>query len=264
MNETLTTAHLDAVRAILAQDPVWAAYALADLQPAYLPDCRWLLAPDHGPALALVYSGLQPPILLTVGEAAALERALSGADLPPAIYVSIREEHLPVVARRYDLSGDLRPMLRMRLADPAACLAAHSGVALQRLRGDDAERVLRLLQHGGPFTPDYFSPVQMEAGVFFGVSDAAGELCAVGGTHIVDPGSGIGAVGNMYTRPDSRRRGYAAAVLAAIVRELHNGGMHTIVLNVDQRNPGARALYEAHGFVLHTPYLEGKGRRVNA
>jgi hypothetical protein len=49
--------------------------------------------------------------------------------------------------------------------------------------------------------------------------------------------------------------------LCAIVRELLERGVTTIVLNVDQRNPGAEALYLAHGFVVHVPYFEGKGNR---
>ena len=74
-----------------------------------------------------------------------------------------------------------------------------------------------LLAHGGPFTPDAFAEYQVKQGVFFGVEDGAGGLAAVGGTHIVDYTSGVAAIGNMYTRPDCRGRGYAGAILGAIV-----------------------------------------------
>ena len=267
----LPGSHPDVER-ILAADPVWAAYAIADLQPEMAPDCRWLVeASAAGAAVALIYSGLEPPILFTMGDVPALAAALAGAaragSLPPAIYASIREEHLPVVARYYDFAGDLRPMRRMALIDAQAALGqASQGAATPvRLTGAQTPDVLRLLAHGGPFSPDAFSPAQIDQGVFFGLYDAAGQegaaLLAVGGTHIVDRAAGIGAIGNMYTRPDQRRRGHSAAILPAILKELLAQGVNTIVLNVDQRNSGAQALYEKYGFVVHLPYVEGKGHR---
>jgi hypothetical protein len=38
----LTTDEVAAVRRILQSDPVWAAYMLADLQPEFLPQTRWI------------------------------------------------------------------------------------------------------------------------------------------------------------------------------------------------------------------------------
>ena len=259
----------EAVRRLLYTDPIWAAYGIADLQPHLAGDCRWLAVEggegtngaDRG-ALALIYSGLEPPVLFTLGDPSSLAGLLAGADLPPHIYVSIRQEHLPVVARYYDLSGDTRPMWRMVLADGGAALSqAGAGAPLPtRLTGAQAADVLRLLAHGGPFRPDAFSPAQMDQGVFYGVY-AGGDLLAVGGTHVLDLAGSVAAVGNMYTRPDARRRGHSAAVLRAIVRELLGQGIRTVVLNVDQRNGGAQALYLARGFVEHTPYIEGTGPR---
>ncbi len=259
----------DLVRCLYT-DPIWAAYAIADLQPEMAGDCRWLAtAGADGDAVALIYRGLYPPILWTMGDPQQLAALLEGQELPPAIYVSVREEHLPVVSRHYDLGGDIRPMLRMVLADKEAALRpAPAGAAPVRLAGAQTEDVLHLLAHGGPFSPDAFSPAQIDQGVFFGVyaaadgaSGEAPELVAVGGTHIVDRAAGIAAIGNMYTHPAHRRRGHCAAILSALVRELLALGLHTIVLNVDQRNPGAEALYQKHGFAVHIPYIEGKGHR---
>jgi ribosomal protein S18 acetylase RimI-like enzyme len=259
---------LPEVERILFADPIWAAYAIADLQPAMAGHCRWLTAHGaEGDALALIYRGLQPPILLTVGAPAVLAELLDGsrAELPPAIYASIRNEHQPAVSRYYDLSADTRPMWRMVLADAqvaehAASSAHRSGLTAVRLAGAQTEDVLRLLAHGGPFSPDAFSPAQIDQGVFFGIYEGA-DLLAVGGTHIVDRTAAIAAIGNMYTHPHARRRGHSAAILRAIVGDLLRQKIDTIVLNVDQRNRGAQALYRAHGFVMHTAYTEGKGVR---
>jgi ribosomal protein S18 acetylase RimI-like enzyme len=61
----------------------------------------------------------------------------------------------------------------------------------------------------------------------------------------------------MYTHPEHRGLGHAGAILTAIVTTLHAGGIRTIILNVDQRNAGARRLYETHGFTVHCPFIEG-------
>ncbi|MCE7989807.1 MAG: GNAT family N-acetyltransferase [Caldilinea sp. CFX5] len=48
----------------------------------------------------------------------------------------------------------------------------------------------------------------------------------------------------MYTHPARRGKGYARALLSAIVTELQTRIVTTIVLNVDERNATARRLYE--------------------
>lgn len=251
------TTHSNRIHAILSTDPIWSAYALADLQPAFEADCRWLAAQsEDGPGVVLVYSGLDPAILLTVGSAAAVEAILQETpDLPRTVYLSTREEHFAVVDRFYDNQADHRPMLRMALPSTVQLTAADA--SLRRLTPADADRLSTLYAHGGPFTPDAFDPAQLAEGVFFGRADAQGSLVAAGGTHIVHRGEGIAAIGNIYTRPDSRGQGHAKAVTAAIVSALHADGVHTIVLNVDQRNAKAIALYEKLGFKIHCPFIEG-------
>jgi ribosomal protein S18 acetylase RimI-like enzyme len=203
---------------------------------------------------------------VTLGDPQALGALLAAAwsehDLPPAIYAAVREEHLPVVSQYYDLTADRRPMLRMHLVDMEAATGSHRHELppVTRLSGADTGAVLRLLAEGGPFAPDAFAPAQIDAGVFFGVYSGT-ELLAVGGTHVVDYTQGIGAIGNMYTHPGCRRRGFSAVILRSVVGELLARGVTQIVLNVDQRNTGAQALYLAHGFVVHVPYFEGKGSR---
>ena len=254
------------VRRLLSADRVWAAYALADLQPEYAANCRWMTATTaDGDAVALIYRGFDPPVLFTLGEPQALAAILAVADLPHSIYLTIGEEHFPVVSHHYAVE-EVRPMRRMALADPQTAVpsgelaAARQTITPTRLTWASTPDVLQLLAQGGPFAPDAFSPLQIESGVFYG-HYAGQELLAVGGTHIVDFAGGAAAIGNMYTHPAYRRRGYSAAILRAIVRELIERGVTNIVLNVDQRNPGAEALYLAHGFIVHVPYIEGLGNR---
>jgi GNAT superfamily N-acetyltransferase len=290
------------IRRRLEQDRVWAVYALADLQPELAPYCRWFTHADgDAGAVALLFDGLQPPILFAAGDPAALAAALSGADLPAQVYLSVREEHAATLTQWCD-HHDVRHMWRMVLGGARGegrgatmgegergrqgdNLTRHSSpitgetgrrgddlqspnlqslnlpifpdFTLRRLTGADVLAVKALFAHGGPFTPDAFAAHQVELGVFYGIEDEHGALAAVGGTHIVDYTARLAAIGNMYTRPDCRGRGFARAVLAAIVANLQADGVATIVLNVDHRNTGARRIYERFGFVVHCPYIEG-------
>ena len=260
------------LRSLLCGDPIWAIYALADLQPEFDAMCRWYVSDtgdataddtDDDTAVALLFTGLTLPTFFAAGSPHKVRSALQQAPLQPQVYISIREEHLPIFAELYDFSADTRPMQRLALpVKQMVEMPAHPG--LVRLQGDDAPRVRTLLAHGGPFTPDAFEPYQLENGIFYAVADATGALLAVGGTHVVDRESSQGAIGNMYTKPEARGRGHAGAVLRAIIATLQAQGIDQCVLNVDQRNRTAQHIYEAFGFVAHCSYVEGIGKARHA
>jgi len=52
----------------------------------------------------------------------------------------------------------------------------------------------------------------------------------------------------LATRPQARRQGVASALLATAKSAALAGGAATLFLEVAADNPGAQALYEAHGF----------------
>ena len=260
----------DELRAILDADPVWAAYAIADLQPDYAPYCRWHVAESaQGAGLVLFFTRLSMPVVFAMGDPGAVGAVLDAVPRPKSVYMTLRDEHYEVASRDYDFSADLRPMWRMRLTDPGAArtdgASCRTGCSCGRWPPNDSERIRRLHAYGGPYAPDAFDVYQAESGIFFGVEAGSGELLAVGGTHIVDWSAGIGAIGNMYTHPAHRGEGLGTAVLRAIVGKLIAGGVANIVLNVDQRNIAAKRLYEQLGFEAYCPYLEGVGyrRRTN-
>jgi ribosomal protein S18 acetylase RimI-like enzyme len=103
--------------------------------------------------------------------------------------------------------------------------------------------------------PEYFFGHMLTRGVYFGVFRGA-ELAAMAGTHIVSPLHGIAAIGNVHTRADNRRQGFAGITTSAVSRELFTAGIETIVLNVREDNPAAIHVYERLGFQLHCRYLE--------
>lgn len=61
--------------------------------------------------------------------------------------------------------------------------------------------------------------------------------------------AGEGQVTNVATHPDYRRRGLAAAVLDAMLREARARALFEVTLEVRESNVGAIALYEKFGFV---------------
>ena len=71
----------------------------------------------------------------------------------------------------------------------------------------------------------------------------------------------VGAIGNVFTRRDRRRRGLAGTVTGAVARALRTMGISTVVLNVADGNSGARAVYERLGFTCYCSFYEGKAGR---
>ena len=269
-------------RAILAADPVWAAYAIADLRPDLARHCRWHVAPDGG-GVALIFSGLQPPILLAAGTTEGVHAALGDAELPDEVFLSVLPSHLPAVKQRFQRIA-LYEMVRMVF--PPGKKLPRLAKSARRLSQVDGKRLTALYQCGGEFAPDAFDPTQLNDGYFFGIEDDNGALAAAGGTHVafrrqrplltnanLNPSSGscsidniisrgVAAIGNIYTRPDRRNLGYAKAVSSSITRALQRDGFNVIVLNVDKHNLVARSLYEKLGFELHCLFFEGLAEKV--
>ena len=103
-----------------------------------------------------------------------------------------------------------------------------------------------------------FSPWQIAHGVFYGVwHDSA--LVATAGTHVWSAAEGVAAVGNVFTQPEFRGRGYATLCTAAVAREAIAAGLDTVVLNVRQDNAPAIRVYEKLGFRRYHLCIEGSG-----
>jgi GNAT superfamily N-acetyltransferase len=254
------------IQAFLQRDPVWGAYALGDLEAAHFRLCNWYLAgssPQDSDGLALFYQGLDPPVVLTVGSDTAIAAIFQVAELPERAYMSAQEHHLPTFQAWYDFSADqVRPMVRMAVS--AQQFRPH-GAALSnllrlcRLDSGDALAIERLVAGGGPYAPDAFRPSQVDQGVFFGLWQEE-ELVAVAGTHLVAPNWGVSAVGNVYTHPRWRGRGFGSAVTSAVTAALVGQGLR-VVLNVGRDNQVARSLYGKLGYQVYCSFLEGVGRK---
>lgn len=235
------------LRSLLDQDPVWSAYAIADLDDALFPDCDWYV---NAQSLALVYRGLERirPLFLIGSPAAVLPEVDE-----PDVYLNLLPAMRPEAERFYS-TAELHDMHRMALREfrpdtsgPAEPLTpAH-------------EHALRdFYKLGGGIA---FAGWQLASGYFRGVFDH-GRLVAVAGVQVASPSLGVAAVGNILTHPDYRGRGLASRCLSSVVATLLADGISTIVLNVEASNTPAVRLYQRLGFRVHCTYLEGPARRL--
>jgi len=291
------------ILSFLQQDRLYAAYAIGDLEPSLFARCQWFGAEDDGKtqALALLFTGLHPHALFTMGDdagvAAILDSALrlgSGQALQSKLaYFTSRPEHLTVLEAFYDLdeveqmlrmvitSADFRPVLSPPVLSVAEGPKGHVPGPAIRLNPTHLDQLLELYRLGGGSA---FAPYQLRDGVYYGI-EVSGQLVSVAGTHLVSPTFGVAAVGNIFTRPNHRRRGYATACTSHVVEELlvlrrDSGeplGLSSgrrlsraaqdraqgldVVLNVNRGNAEAIEIYERLGFRRYCPFIEVVGER---
>ncbi len=247
---------LDDIRARLERDRNWSAFSLADLDPPYASHAHWF-GPAQGDDVVLVYDAFAPPIVFLQGMDARCEAVLAESDVVAATaraWLNVQPAHLPLVERVFS-SFDARRMVRMVLDPERFAPVAVPG--LVRLGPSDLAE-LGALYADEP--PAFFLPSQLRDGVYFAVRDSH-RLASVAGTHVVSSVTGVGALGNVYTRPDSRGQGMAAAATSAVVRELLDLGTQTVVLNIVATNSVARRVYERIGFREFCVYYEGLATR---
>jgi predicted GNAT family acetyltransferase len=70
------------------------------------------------------------------------------------------------------------------------------------------------------------------------------------------PNSGASRIGPVYTPPEDRRRGYAAAATAEASRWARRAGAQEILLYTDLANPTSNGVYQRIGFRPVTDYVE--------
>lgn len=244
------------ILAFLETDRLYAAYAIGDLEPKMFAQSTWAGAEQdvRTEALALYYTGLEPPALFLMGNADGLRAILEDVLCPEQVYLTCRTKHLPMT-RDFYAWHETTPMWRLVLQLARFRPAAGNCV---RLTLAHSSRLTELYALGGG---NAFSPAQVQPGVFYGVL-ADGQLIAAAGTHLISPIYGVAAVGNIFTHPDYRGQGYGTAITSAVVAELLRRGIRDIVLNVGQDNAGAIRIYERLGFECYCPFLEGPANKL--
>lgn len=246
------------ILSLLARDPSWTAYALADLDDPYRQHAhfRGAMQGETLAALLLIYMPPGLVALLPFGSTEGVTAILrESADLPEAAFVLCLADHLPAVEQHYTTA--MVEMLRMVLRASDFRPATAPAAPIERLTVDDIPRISTLFTT--PSEGGFFDRSLVETGYYFGAV-IGGKLVAMGGIHTVSPRFACGTIGNVYTHPDYRGRGLATAVTSAVVEALMSAGCNLIALNVRADNAPAIAAYRRLGFETYLHFLEGQAR----
>ncbi|MBC7262545.1 MAG: GNAT family N-acetyltransferase, partial [Chloroflexi bacterium] len=212
------------ILAYLETDRPYAAYAIGDLETGLFEQCTWAGAERDGrlQALALYFRGLRLPAFVLMGEPEGLQAIFRELLYPQHSYLTCCAEHLAMLARFYAWEEQI-PMWRMAL-EPLDFRPVTGNCV--RLGPRHADQLTALYAHGGG---DAFMPSQLERGVFYGIF-AEDKLVAAAGTHLVSPTYHVAAVGNVFTHPDYRGRGFGTVTTSAVIAELLQQDIADIVL----------------------------------
>ncbi len=231
----------DEIRALLAPERAYAAYALAHLEPDLFELSEWYTAtgPQGRALVAHSWSGLGRA-LFALGDPQALDVLLSLHPGPRFTFASLRLEHRPVVQRYFILTRD-QTMLRMAVT--AETFSPAEGEAV-RLSSRDIARINRLYSsEGGPTS---YTPRHIDDGVYYGIF-ADSKLASIAGTHAVSRSEGVAVVGNVFTHPRYRNRGLATIATSAVTRALLEE-CSLVALTVEADNAPAAGVYRRLGY----------------
>jgi RimJ/RimL family protein N-acetyltransferase len=231
-----------AIRRLIEHDRAYAAYAIAQLDPYLFEDNEWWLSSGPAGRQALLVhstSGLGNA-LFAIGDAEALDVALSLHPGPRFSFGSLRLEHRAVVEKHYLMS---RPQLMSRMSVTNDRFVPVEGPAVHLGRAElaDVNKIYSI--EGGPTA---YRATHLEDGVYYGVY-VGGHLVSIAGTHVVSRAEGIAVVGNVFTHPNFRGRGYATIATSAVTADLLRD-CPMVVLTVETKNDPALAIYKKLGY----------------
>jgi ribosomal protein S18 acetylase RimI-like enzyme len=241
------------IRPLLEGQRVYAAYALAHLEPRLFPRSEWWHA--HGTqGQALVShsrSGLGPA-LVALGDPQALDALLRLHPGPRLTFATFQLDHLATAQRHFVLSQE---GASLRMSVSAASFQPVAEPA-QRLHRADVGAVNALQRHEGF---GFFPAAVLNAGVYYGVY-VGQRLVAIAGTHVVAPSEGLALVGNVMTHPRYRKQGYGTIATSAVTAELLKA-CPDVLLTVAAKNTAAIRLYERLGYREQCRLIESGARR---
>jgi len=230
------------IRSILAPRVEYTAYALGQLEPALFPRTRWFYSRGTtGTGLVLHSRGGLGDATFVLGDPDAVAAILSIHPGTAQTYATCQPQHLEVLRRYYRLANQ-QPMIRMGVT--RASFTPVRTLHTAALSGIDIRKVNSL--YGSEGGPSYYIPEHLDSGVYRGIVEE-GRLVAVAGTHVVSRQEGVAVVGNVFTHPAARGRGFATVCTSAVTETLLEYCDH-VVLTVDPTNTPAVAAYARLGF----------------
>ena len=245
----------DEIRDQLSARPDYTAYAIGQLEPGLFERTEWYSAyGDTGAGLVLHSRGGLGDAMFVSGDSGAVAAVVSLYPGPRTTYLTCQPQHLDALRHRYHLSNQ-QPMIRMVVK--AETFQPVETVETVALSGVDIRRINGLYSSEGG--PSFYVPEHVDAGIYFGVV-AEGRLLAAAGTHVVAPHEGVAVVGNVFTHPRYRGRGFATAVTSAVTAVLLQTCPH-VVLTVDPNNAPAVRAYRRLGYIESCQLVEASASR---
>ena len=243
------------IRELLRPRVEYTAYALGQLEPGLFERTRWYWAKgDTGTGLVLHSRGGLGDASFAMGDPDAVAAVLSIHPGPGHTYATCQPQHLNALQGVYRLASQ-QPMIRMIVT--AAEFKPANGIPTNGLSGYDIRRINGL--YGTEGGPSFYVPEHVEAGIYRGVV-VDGRLAAVAGTHVVARQEGVAVVGNVFTHPADRGRGYATAATSAVTSILLECCEY-VVLTVDPKNTPAVKAYERLGYREACQLVEASASR---
>lgn len=238
---------------ILKTDRIWASYAICDLEEELFPLCDWYVAYRNGEAISFCmhYNGIQPPAQISIGDPIGLAKIFETVNLPIKIHAHIPIKHRIIISKYYHFS-ELHMMKRMFIS--LDYFKEISGEAEKLCEEDLADLVELYLTYSGNF----FRPYMLTSGAYYGFK-TDNKLVSAAGTHVCSPSYNLACVGNVFTHPSYRRKGYATICTSHLLKELLTR-FQTAILNVDSQNMIALRIYRKLGFREYCTFIEGMGR----
>ena len=230
-------------------------YELGDLDDFFWQYTTWyaIKEAEQIQALLLLYSAINPPVLLAISENLPALRNLLQASihmLPPSFYAHLSGDLSTLLATYYRVdSHGLH--YKMALVDTSRLETGNTSevISLTETNLDELRTLYRVSYPGNSFDPR-----MLKTGHFYGIRrDNA--LVSVAGVHVYSPRYKVGVVGNVTTHPAYRGKGLGTAVCARLCQELSRTVEH-IGLNVKADNASAISSYKRLGFEVVGEYEE--------
>jgi ribosomal protein S18 acetylase RimI-like enzyme len=239
----------------LRQNALIHLYELGDLDNFFWQHTTWYAfkEAEQIQSLILLYSAINPPVLLAISEnLPALRNLLQSSIqlLPPRFYAHLSGDLSTLLVAHYRVdSHGLH--YKMALVDTSRLETVNTSEVIPLAETDLVE--LQTL-YSNSYPGNSFDPRMLTTGHFYGIRRET-TLVSVAGVHVYSPRYKVGVVGNVTTHPAYRGKGLGTAVCARLCRELLRTVEH-IGLNVKADNVAAIASYKRLGFEVVGKYEE--------
>lgn len=239
----------------LRQNALIHLYELGDLDDFFWQYTTWyaLKEAEQIQSLLLMYSAINPPVVLAISENLPALRTLLQSSihlLPPRFYAHLSGDLSTLMAAHYRVaSHGLHYKMALTGASLPGTIDTSEVIPLAANNLDELQALYRVSYPGNSFDPR-----MLETGHYYGIQRNA-RVVSVAGVHVYSPRYRVGVIGNVTTHPAYRGKGLGTAVCAHLCKELLQTVDH-IGLNVKADNAPAIRSYKRLGFELVGEYEE--------